>query len=106
MTSIRIDKDSIRFRISPVELEKLLEGESLPQYLMTGGRNIEYSISPTQEGKMQLDTHEMKLSLLVPQRDIESLRDMGRSKKGISIRQGSAEVSLQVDLKMQKRDIA
>lgn len=105
MTSIRIDKESIRFRISPVELEKLLEGVCIPQSLMTGESIIEYSITPTSEGKMKLGTREMKLSLVVPRQDLEYLRDMGRSKKGVSVKQGDAEVSLQVDLKMQGRDV-
>ncbi len=46
------------------------------------------------------------LTLCVSAESLKELGDLGRSKYGISFKQGDTEISLQIDLKLQKPRVA
>jgi hypothetical protein len=96
--SMRIDEDSIRFRIAPDELATLLETGKLDLRIAIGSRNFGYRIA-CGAPEMTLDVAPEGFTLAVPRSTLEQLQEMGRSKDGVSVRQGGIEVSLQVDLK-------
>lgn len=101
--NVRIDKEGFRFRIIPADLSALLEGKELVE----SACGFTYRIVPVFSGLlMELRMANHGFYLLVPQATLEELRDMGRSKEGIGIQQGDAEISLQVDLKAQGRKAA
>lgn len=97
--SMRMDENSIRFRIAPDDLAKLLETGELDQRLAVGSRNFGYRIVARGAPVMKLDIAADGFVLAVPLSTLEHLQEMGRSKDGVSVQQGNLEVSLQVDLK-------
>lgn len=98
--NVRIDESGVRFRIVPDDLTALLAGQRLEQEVAIGTQSIFYEIVPADAGEMALTAQNMRFTLVIPRRALEELRDLGRSKKGISVRQGDADVALQVDLKV------
>lgn len=105
MISLRIDEESIRFRITLDDLEALLDGDSILQRVTAGAAFVESAIVPVWKGDMNLDLHEARFTLSVPHQTLEQLRDLGRSKNGISVQQGEVEISLQIDLKTQPKKV-
>lgn len=101
MISMRFDAEGIRFRVTPEELGLLLKGQDVVQRIVTGTGSVEYSIKPVAEGDMRMAIEGMRFTLSVSRSSLERLRDLGRSKKGIAVKQGNADISLQVDMKTQ-----
>jgi len=98
--NVRIDEDSIRFRIIPADLLNLLDGGEIKQRVGIGARYFECRILPVASARdMELELAGQGFTLSVPRAELERLRDLGRSKDGISVKSGGAEISLQVDLK-------
>jgi hypothetical protein len=104
--NVRIDEKSVRFRIAPDELKALLRGDSVSHFLKVGAGQLSYSVLPVRDGAMTLQVMQSALILSAPLADIERLQNLGRSKEGLVVQQDELNVSLQVDLKMQKRDAA
>jgi len=104
--SMRIDETGVRFRITPAALEDLLLGKTLTQVTIAGKKEVTCRIVPSEGGEMQLDMREMCFSLHVPEKELERLRDLGRSKSGIRAMQGESEIALQVDLKVKASQAA
>lgn len=96
--NVRIDEDSIRFRIIPDDLASLLDGKEIEQHVIGFTCRITSGL-PGKE--MDLQMAENGFTLSVSRAILEQLRDMGRSKEGISIQKSDIEISLQVDLKAQ-----
>jgi hypothetical protein len=106
MMSIRLDEEGIRFRIAPEGLALLLQGQPLLQHIPTGMSSVQYRIVPADSGDMVIEIRDMEISLSVPRVSLEALRDLGRSKKGIFVRQGNAQIALQVDMKVRANKAA
>jgi hypothetical protein len=101
--NVRIDEEGIRFRIVPSDLSVLLGGGELKQRVSIGADNFEYRIVPIVSGQeMALEMNGNGFILSVPPAALEQLRGLGKSKNGISVKSGDAEISLQVDLKAYK----
>jgi hypothetical protein len=101
--NVRIDEEGIRFRIVPADLLVLLDGSELKQRIGIGAQSFEYRILPVVSGEeMKLEMTGNGFILSVPRAALEQLCGLGRSKNGISVKSGAAEISLQVDLKAYK----
>jgi hypothetical protein len=55
---------------------------------------------------MELEMAVAGFCLSVPRAALEELRGLGRSKEGISFRQGGVDISVQVDVKAQMKQAA
>ncbi len=100
----RIEEGSIRFRLTPDDYRILLEGKDVVQRIKAG-RDFYVAVIPV-TGKTRLDISGEGLTLCVSAESLKDLGDLGRSKYGISFKQGDAEISLQIDLKLQKNQVA
>lgn len=100
--NVRMDEEGVRFRITPEDLEILLRGEEIRHQIV----DFYCAILPREEGGLSLNAASRGLALCVPILDLERLRDMGRSKNGVSVCQDGIEISLQVDLKSQVQRVA
>lgn len=105
--NLRISENDFRFRITPQDLDMLLNGRDIDQRICLGAHCFGYRISPvTREREMKLEMAVSGFCLLVPRETLEDLRDLGRSKEGISARQGDVAISLQIDIKTQMKKAA
>lgn len=105
--NLKISENSFRFRITPGDLDDLLRGCDVDQRVCIGHHCFTYRISPVSRGEeMSLEMAVAGFCLYVPRAALEELRGMGRSKNGISIRQGNVDIALQVDLKEQMKRAA
>jgi len=105
--NLRISENDFRFRITPQDLDMLLNGRDIDQRVCVGAHCFGYRISPvTREKTMKLEMAVSGFCLFVPRETLEALRDMGRSKEGVSMQQGDVTLSLQLDIKMQMRKAA
>ncbi|MCW8878541.1 MAG: hypothetical protein OQK04_15540 [Kangiellaceae bacterium] len=106
---IRIQDNSIRFRVSRNEAEQLLDGGKLEESLrLSPAKTLHYSIAPTQnENTYRLDESNNSICASI---NLESLRnelENKPSKKGITIftstdKPSPSLVTLEVDLKRKK----
>jgi len=98
--NVRIDKDAVRFRITSEDLAVLLQGSEIAHQIL----NFKYRIVPSADAAgMDLKTSDQGFVLTAPFALLHNLQGMGRSRDGLSVRQGNVEVSLQVDLKALSR---
>lgn len=105
--NLRISEDGFRFRITPEDLDKLLQGREIDQSVCLGAHCFTYRIAPvTHERDMKLEMAVAGFCLSVPQAMLEELRDLGRSKSGLSRIQGDVNITLQLDIKTQMRKVA
>lgn len=105
--NLKISENNFRFRITQEDLDNLLRGQDIDQRVCLGAHCFTYRISPvTLDREMRLEMAIAGFCLFVPRKILEELRDLGRSKNGISIRQGGVEISLQVDLRAQVKKAA
>jgi len=104
--NLRLSENSFRFRVTPEDLDILLQGQGVGQKVFLGKESFEYMISPVLAGEMNLEIESAKFNLSVPHQVLEELRDLGRSKEGVSVVQGDVGISLQLDIKTQKRKAA
>ena len=105
--NLRISENDFRFRITPQDLDMLLNGRDIDQRVCIGAHCFGYRISPvTREKKMKLEMAVSGFCLFVPQETLLALRDLGRSKEGVSIQQGDVVLSLQLDIKTQMKKAA
>ncbi len=105
--NLRISENSFRFRITPQDLDMLLRGQDVDQRVCIGAHCFTYRISPVAPEKhMTLEMAVAGFCLFVPRVTLEELRDLGRSKNGVSVVQGGVDVSLQLDIKMQMKQVA
>lgn len=100
--NLRISEDGFRFRITPEDLDILLRGREIDQRVCLGAHCFTYRIAPvTFEKDMKLEMAVAGFCLSVPQAMLEELRDLGRSKEGLSVMQGDVNIALQLDVKTQ-----
>lgn len=105
--NLRISENSFRFRITLEDLNMLLRGQDVDQRVCIGAHCFTYRISPVAPEKhMTLEMAVAGFCLFVPRATLEELRDIGRSKEGISVMQGDVDVALQLDIKTQMRKAA
>lgn len=105
--NLRISENNLRFRITPEDLDALLAGREIDQRICLGAHCFAYRISPvTHEKDMTLEMAAGGFCLSVPHSLLLALRDLGRSKEGLSGRQGDVGLSLQLDIKTQMRKAA
>ena len=105
--NLRIEENGFRFRITDNDLQSLLQGCDINQHVRVGRQGFSYRIAPVSDKKeMVLEMADSGFCLYVPHKSLECLRDLGRSKEGISVRQDETEISLQVDIKKQLRKAA
>lgn len=105
--NLKISENNFRFRIAPDDLDRLLRGQDVDQRVCLGAHCFTYRISPASAGtKMELEMAIAGFCLTVPREILEELRDMGRSKNGVSVKQGDVDISLQVDIKTQMKRAA
>jgi hypothetical protein len=102
--NLRLSENDCRFRITPEDLELLLAGNFIEQCIGLEEQGFILRITPSSlEKNMNLRTDNEGFYLSVPQKTLEDLRDLGRSKDGVSVMQSDVKISLQLDLKLQKR---
>lgn len=105
--NLRISENNFRFRITPEDLETLLAGREIDQRICLGAHCFTYRIAPvTHEAGMALEMAVGGFCLSVPRGMLTELRDLGRSKEGLSAIQGDVGISLQLDIKTQMRKAA
>ena len=105
--NLRISENDFRFRITPQDLDTLLNGRDIDQRVCIGAHCFGYRISPvTRKKKMKLEMAVSGFCLYVPQETLTALRDLGRSKEGVSVQQGDVILSLQLDIKTQMKKAA
>lgn len=105
--NLRISEEGFRFRVTSEDLSTLLHGREIDQSVCLGAHCFAYRITPvTFEKDMKLEMAIAGFCLYVPQTMLEELRDLGRSKKGLSVMQGDVNIALQLDIKTQMRKSA
>lgn len=105
--NLRISENNFRFRITPEDLEALLAGREIDQRICLGAHCFTYRITPvTHEADMALEMAIGGFCLSVPRSMLTELRDLGRSKEGLSAIQGDVGIALQLDIKTQMRKAA
>lgn len=102
--NVRIEEESVRFRLTPDDYSRLLEGQNIVQRVNIG-KIFHVSVIPVAAGT-RLDISGEGLTLYVSDEALKDLGSLGRSKSGILFRQGDAEISLQIDLKQQKLKVS
>lgn len=106
--NLKISDNSFRFRITPQDLDQLLQGRDVEQRVSLGHHCFAYRITPTREAQQGLNL-EMAVGgfcLSVSPDMLKNLGGMGRSKEGISTRQNGVEIALQVDIRAQMKKAA
>lgn len=105
--NVRISQNDFRFRITPQDLEMLLLGRDIDERICIGTDCFAYRISPvTRDRKMEMEMAVSGFCLFVPRETLEVLRDLGRSKEGVSVLQDGVTLSLQIDIKTQMKKAA
>lgn len=105
--NLRISENKFRFRITPEDLDMLLRGRDVDQRVCIGAHCFTYRISPmAPEKHMTLEMAVAGFCLFVPRATLEELRDLGRSKTGVSVMQGAVDIALELDIKTQMRKAA
>ncbi|HRC27553.1 MAG TPA: hypothetical protein PKX87_09010 [Alphaproteobacteria bacterium] len=105
--TLTLSSDGFRFRILPDELEDLLAGRTVEHRVSAGPQGLSFSIVPVageEDLKVEREAHTIRL--LAPQTVLERLRDLGRSKEGVSSVKDGVTMCLQVDLKSSVRTAA
>ena len=97
--NVRIEERNLRFKISEEELEILLNGGALKVEAM-----IVAQIKPIDNGDdISVNYDEAGLVLSVPKPKLLELSAMGKSRDGLSVKQGDLSLSLQVDIRKDSR---
>lgn len=108
--NLKIEGQTLRFKISRAELSTLLEGQKLYEKTLLAGSSLEVTVDPTGEEKsmqpvLVIEKSTSKVGVLIPPRYVQALADMGRSKKGIEQTINGVSISLQVDLREHAKGI-
>lgn len=103
--NVRIDENSLRFRITEEELSQLLQGQELNMETVIGQNCFQAEIIPDPQDKRIFChmTQESRLSLHIGQAHLRELADMGRNRKGVEAMQDPLQISLQVDIRADRR---
>jgi hypothetical protein len=105
--NLRISENDFRFRITPADLDALLQGREIDQRTRLYPHSFSFRISPVEDrADMELEMAVGGFCLFVPRAALESLRGLGRSRDGIAVSQGGVRISLQVDIKAQVKRAA
>lgn len=105
---IKIEDKCFRFKISEKELSLLLDGKAVSMKSPILDKNFMVVITPEDNGgdmgfNLSTDDNDVCLDLFVSTASLRDLLDMGRSRGGIKQSIGSSSVTLQVDLRGDKR---
>jgi hypothetical protein len=96
--NLNIENENFGFRITPNELESLLQGRDVEQSLCIGNHCFGYRITTARtESDIALEMAVGGFCLYVPRGVLEQLRDLGPSKHGLTIVQSGVEVNLRVE---------
>lgn len=106
--NVRFEEQNVRFKVSEDELKQLRQGDILSMKLDFLGHNMTAMINPCgthqdMEVKQVFDGDTSYLTLLVSDRRLEDLHDMGKDRDGVDVKQGALCVSLQVDVRKDSR---
>ena len=100
--NIRIEGNDVRFKISQVELESLNRGDVLKQSTSLDAHQVfELNIAPKalDNGDLELHTGPSLWTLYIDTETIEDLIAAKPTRKGLSARQGSLNLTLQIDIR-------
>lgn len=109
--NVKISENSICFKISGEELETLLGGEVVETRTRLPTAQIHIRINPQQSvengASMQsrIIDSQMQIDLCVPDQMVQQLHEIGKSKTGLTFTLGQSVISLQVDIKSDKRKV-
>ncbi len=103
---LRLDGHSLRFRITDEDLNALITGRALKENIVIGENNLCFTVIPGGNAAMAVSCEGSEIKLSVSQDKIRELAGMGRSKEGLKIMQDDLSISLQVDLRKEKRSAA
>ncbi len=107
--NIRIKSQDLRFKISEEELTALLEGGAIREEVIFPGKVFTLMITPVTADRgdisphMEIEKSNIHLNLLVSQKILQELADMGRSREGLRREVSGISVCIQVDLFSGKR---
>ncbi len=105
--TLTLSSDGFRFRILRDELEGLLAGRAVEHRVSAGPQGLSFAIVPLAgQGDLTVERDGHTIRLLAPRTVLERLRDLGRSKEGVSSVKDGVTVCLQVDLKASVRTAA
>ncbi len=101
--NVRIEGQSLRFKITEEELNALLDGHSVHVKVELLDKILVATINPAGRGenmepKLVLDDNEAYLNLLISPSQVQALSDMSPSREGIRQKAGDISVTLQVDM--------
>jgi len=101
--NLKINKESICFKISKDELPLLLSGESLNENIELGNNKFIINILPIEKPDMFYSEIGVgNITLFISKNKIQELKYMGKDKKGLEVRQETLKISFQIDIKSLK----
>lgn len=102
--NVRFDDQSIRFRITQVELNSLRNGAALFEEVSADQGCFQFEISPNSNVQpMSLFWEGKRMVLAISNEALDELHNRGRSREGLSSSQDSIEICLEVDILSDKR---
>lgn len=105
--NVKIDGQGLRFRVTAAELEQLQKGVTLQESLQIGRRGLVIVIDPVAvTDNLTAIYDEDRIRLLLSPAKVKKLASMGRSREGLEDVTDDLTISLQVDFRTQKRQLA
>lgn len=103
--NIRIDAQSIRFRITEEELNSLCEGTTLFEEICFDQGSFQFEITPKDSNVKPIYVfwRGTRMVLEIEKIALDHLYSLGRSKEGVRSSQGSIDIRLEVDVLSDKR---
>jgi len=108
--NVRIQEQSLKFKITHSELGDLLKGQKVQSALNLPQANFRVCILPCGTiNELQVRMTSEKggdvMSLIAPQRLLQKLQDLGRNRDGVTGQFGNVRLTLQVDYRKEKNTI-
>ncbi len=109
--NLKIENNGLRFRITESELQTLLTGQALEEITDITGKKLIVMIDPVSsnsemEAAMMNNTDDTFIRMTISPEQLQMLEQKGRSKEGLESRRNELTISLQVDVRSQKRQAA
>ncbi|MDD3020266.1 MAG: hypothetical protein PHX61_04700 [Alphaproteobacteria bacterium] len=102
--NIKLSAHSVTFKISEEELKSLLESSHLNETISVSGKHLSFLIEPVHSIEAEFILNEnFSISLKVPDKKIQELAEIGKSRDGLCIFQKDINILLQVDVRSDTR---
>ncbi len=105
--NVRMEQQSLRFKINETELESLLKGNLIEEKLNIVDTKLTIIIDPNNDENTMLpsmyaSTDNISLHLAISQDKLYELKNMGKNREGIKTKYKELQTSLQLDFRKNK----